>query len=220
MSDQKCGVDDRLYRDALTRLLEAWLNILTDSENCPRDLIQPVVTDIFNCFLKAHLSPPEGFRQPIQADDGIEEDEESDTDQFKDQLQSIGVFGRFILPHAVPIITQLLFFKCQALQQQIESVASNKAPRESLEPIFEDLHWGILIAGHTIAFEALGETNLIPTEINDFSIAADANPGASALAFEKAFQMVPLEENVDPIVRLDSLVLAWVLLTLLTNRMY
>lgn len=178
------------------------MNILTDTENFPKQIVQPIVTDIFNCYLKAHLSPPEGFRQLVATADESEEDEESDTNQFRDQLQAVGVFGRFILPHSVPIITQLLIFKCQALQKQIEIVASQAAPRESLEPIYEDIHWGILMAGHILAFDGLGETNLVPSEIHDYSIAADKDPDLSAAAFEKSFQMVNVEENVDPIVRL------------------
>lgn len=143
------------------------------------------------------------FKAPADTN-GIEDDEEeSDTNQFRDQLQAVGVFGRFILPHAVPIITQLLCFKCQALQTQIELVASQSAPKESLESIYEDLHWGILIAGHLLAFDGLGETNLIPSEINEFSMTAAGNPELSAIAFEKAFQMIPIAdgENIDPIIR-------------------
>ncbi len=179
------------------------MNILTDTENFPKQIVQPIVTDIFNCYLKAHLSPPEGFRLPVASDDGIEEDEETDTNQFRDQLQAVGVFGRFILPHSIPIITQLLLFKCQALQAQIETVAGQTAPRESLEPIYEDIHWGILIAGHLLAFDGVGETNLIPSEINEYSISTQANPDLSSAAFEQAFQMIPVEDNnVDPIVKL------------------
>lgn len=86
----------------------------------------------------------------------------------------------------------------------MELVASNAAQQDTLTPIFEDLHWGILIAGHVLAFDGLGETNLIPAEINEASLETRANPDTSALAFEKSFQMIPaaMEENVDPIVRL------------------
>jgi hypothetical protein len=181
------------------------MNILTDTENISKVIVQPIATDIFNCFLKAHLSPPDGFRQPCSAEAGTEEDEESDTNQFRDQLQAIGVFGRFILPYTVPIITQLIGFKCQALQKQLEAVAGQTAPRESLEPIFEDLHWGVLIAGHILAFDGLGETNLIPSEISDYSIAAGGNPEISATAFGKAFQLEAVVDNVDPVVRYNVL---------------
>lgn len=179
------------------------MNILTDTENFPKEILTPIVTDIFNCYLSAHLSPPEGFRQPIAADDGIEEDEEdSDASQFHDQLQAIGIFGRFILPHSVPVITHLIKFKCQKLQAQISTVADHTAQRESLEPLYEDLHWVVLIAGHILAFDGHGETNLVPSEILDYSISSSGTPDASAVAFEKAFQMVYVDENnVDPVVQ-------------------
>ncbi|ODN03763.1 Exportin-4 [Orchesella cincta] len=210
IEEGKVGVDDRVYRESLTRVLEAWMNILTDTENVPKEVVQPIVTSIFNHYLQAHLSPPEGFRQPIphNADDS-EDEEDLDTNQFRDQLQAAGIFGRFILHHSVPILTQLLSFKCQALQKQMELVASNVAQRETLNPIFEDLHWGILIAGHVLAFDGLGETNLIPAEINEMSLETRANPDTSAVAFEKSFEMIAAgaEESVDPIVRLVSCVI-------------
>jgi len=58
-------VDDRVYRESLTKVLEAWMNILTESENVPNDVVQPIATNIFNTYVQAHLSPPEGFRQPV-----------------------------------------------------------------------------------------------------------------------------------------------------------
>lgn len=124
-------------------------------------------------------------------------------------MQAAGIFGRFILPHSVPILTQLLSYKCQALQKQLELVASNAAQQDTLTQIFEDLHWGILIAGHVLAFDGLGETNLIPAEINETSLETRANPDASALAFEKSFQMIHAtpEDNVDPVVKLVSCVI-------------
>lgn len=55
-----------MYRESLTRVLEAWMNILTDTENVPKEVVQPIVTNIFNHYLQAHLSPPEGFRLPVR----------------------------------------------------------------------------------------------------------------------------------------------------------
>jgi hypothetical protein len=139
-----------------------------------------------------------------EEEDGIEDDEEEgDTNQFRDQLQAVGIFARFILPHSVPILTNLLTFKCQALQKQIELVASQAAPRETLEMIYEDLHWGILMAGHLIAYDGMGETNLIPSEINEYSMSTQANPDLSAKAFTDSFQMISVgnADNVDPIVK-------------------
>jgi hypothetical protein len=62
---QTSNVDDKLYRESLTRVLEAWMDILTENEHVPKEMVQPIVTDIFNSYLKAHLSPPEGFRRPV-----------------------------------------------------------------------------------------------------------------------------------------------------------
>jgi len=199
-------VDDKIYRESLTRVLEAWMDILTENEHVPKEMVQPIVTDIFNAYLKAHISPPEGFRVPVtdNAGDGFDDEEEdSDTNQFRDQLQAVGIFARFILPHSIPILTNLLTFKCQALQKQIELVASQRAPQDTLNCIYEDLHWGILMAGHLLAYDATGETNLLPTEVNEFSLIANGDPDLSAKAFTNSFEMIPVSDsdNVDPIVR-------------------
>lgn len=125
------------------------MNILTDTDaNGPRDVLSPVAMNIFNAFLQAHLSPPEGFRQSAEViNEDIEDEDENDSVVFRDQLQAIGVFGRFILQHSIPILSNLLSFKCQAFQTQVERVASQAAARDSLDLLNEDLHWSLLIAG-------------------------------------------------------------------------
>ena len=40
----------------------------------------------------------------------------------------------------------------------------------SLENLYEDLHWLILLAGHVLCMEAEAETALIPSEIMRYSM--------------------------------------------------
>lgn len=142
-----------MYRESLTRVLEAWMNILTDTDaNGPRDVLSPVATSIFNAYLQAHLSPPEGFRQSSEIiNEDVESEDENDAVLFRDQLQAIGVFGRFILQHSIPVLSNLLSFKCQAFQTQVERVAGQTAGRESLDLLNEDLHWILLISGQFLS---------------------------------------------------------------------
>jgi hypothetical protein len=47
--------------------------------------------------------------------------------------------------------------------------------QHALGSLFEDLHWLLLISGHTIALDSDGETPVIPQEILKHSIAQAAN---------------------------------------------
>ena len=202
------------------------MNILTDTDaNGPRDVLSPVATSIFNAYLQAHLSPPEGFRQSSEIiNEDVESEDENDAVLFRDQLQAIGVFGRFILQHSIPVLSNLLSFKCQAFQTQVERVAGQTAGRDSLDLLNEDLHWILLIsgelfsiwlkdqffllrniAGHTLAFDGLGETNLIPSEIIEASSRnTTASAEVSVMAIQNAFQLLPIPDSneVDPVVGL------------------
>lgn len=50
-----------------------------------------------------------------------------------------------------------------------------------LDSIFEDLHWTILIAGHTLCMESEGETALIPSEIMQHSMKLCSKTGKADL---------------------------------------
>jgi hypothetical protein len=132
-----------------------------------------------------------------------DDDEDRDAVEFSDQLQAIGLFARFVVSHSIPLLTNLLTFKCQAFQSQLERMASGDGSvKDLLTTTYEDLHWAILIAGYTISFEGVGETNLIPSEVVHLSINSASNTERSVAAIQNALNLqMSGEENVDPVVK-------------------
>ena len=132
-----------------------------------------------------------------------QDDDERDSIQFSDQLQAIGLFARFVISHSIPLLTNLLTFKCQAFQTQLERVAAgDTVAKDQLTVTYEDLHWILLIAGNSISFEGVGETNLIPSELVHLSISSASNADNSEACLQGSLnlQMVG-DDTVDPVVR-------------------
>lgn len=85
-------------------MLEAWTNILQDCSSSD-NLLANSATRIFNTYLQCHLAPPEGSRKCINyAPEDIEDNEDNDRIKFRDQLQTIGLFGRLVPDHSFPIL--------------------------------------------------------------------------------------------------------------------
>lgn len=142
-------------------------------------------SSFFNFFL--------GLR-PTENDEEIVEHEERDRDRFRDQLQIMGNIAREVLPHSLPILTKLLEDKIrtyavmlQALYQANQALSENSKELKALENIFEDLHWLLLITCHTVAVESDGETNLIPSEINELS---QSNIAKGQTDLNKSLQLI------------------------------
>ncbi|XP_069695986.1 exportin-4-like isoform X2 [Periplaneta americana] len=173
--EESLCAEDRLYMEAFDHMLEAWISVLHDSQVFPKDFCKQSSMQIFNTYLKCHLSPPDGTRgQGRELDvEEIDETEEDDRTKFKDQLQTIGSFGRQVPAHSLPLLAKLLENRTNRLQGQLQRIHSqcmNISDTNILNCLFEDIHWLVLIAGHVISMDSEGETALIPSEIMHYSI--------------------------------------------------
>lgn len=78
--------------EAVDRIFDTWLCILTSIHKFPPEYCKQSSVQIFNTYVRCHLSPPEGLRnfgsKPLTEE--IAEVEEDDKVKFKDQLQIIG----------------------------------------------------------------------------------------------------------------------------------
>lgn len=159
-------------------MLEAWTAILQQyneeqTGSLDRNLRECCVR-IFNTYIQCHLGPEDGCRQnPSDEIEEIEDNEDNDRVRFKDQLQTIGLFGRFIPSHALPLLYKLLEVRIEKLANhlnQIQSRPMNISEANYLDNLFEDIHWIILISGHVLCMDSDGETPMIPSEIMRYSI--------------------------------------------------
>uniref|UniRef100_A0A1Y1LNF7 Exportin-4 n=1 Tax=Photinus pyralis TaxID=7054 RepID=A0A1Y1LNF7_PHOPY len=97
------SADDKYYVEAFDNMLEAWTSVFQDYSN-GNDNIYQSATRIFNSYLQCHLAPPEGSRMQEKDNEEIEDNEDNDRIKFKDQLQIIGMFGRMVPLHCLPIL--------------------------------------------------------------------------------------------------------------------
>ncbi|KAJ8985759.1 hypothetical protein NQ317_014412 [Molorchus minor] len=154
--------DDTYFSDAFDNMLEAWTTIIQEFGNSLDSSLVECSKRIFNKYVQCHLAPPDGCRQSNNGEvDDIEDNEDNDRIKFRDQLQTMGVFGRVIPSHSLPVLYKLLEARIEKLVshvQAMQSRAMNISEATSLENLFEDVHWIILISGHVLCMDSDGET--------------------------------------------------------------
>lgn len=132
--------------------------------------------EILNTFIKCHLGAPDGIRGEGRSDgveEDIEETEEDDKTKFRDQLSSIGGFSRSVASHSLQLLARLLEDRITHFSthlQRMHGQSLNQSDHQMLGYLFEDLHWLLLISGHTLTLDSEGETAIIPQEILHHSI--------------------------------------------------
>lgn len=91
--------------EAFENMLEAWTTIIPEFSENLNDLLLQSSTQIFNTYLQCHLAPTDGSRHTNDQEvEEIEDNEDNDRIKFKDQLQTIGMFGRIIPSYTLPIL--------------------------------------------------------------------------------------------------------------------
>lgn len=156
--------------EGFENMLEAWTSIIPEYSESANEILVQSSTQIFNAYLKCHLAPPDGCRGNNEEE--VDDMEDNDRIKFKDQLQTIGMFGRIILSHSLPVLctflenrTYLLRSNLYKMQQRAMTIAESNY----LDNLFEDIHWITLISGHILCMDCDGETPLIPSEIIQYS---------------------------------------------------
>lgn len=85
----------------------------------------------------------------------------------------LGSFGRRVPSYALNLLTQLLEDRIQKLRDNLNTIVGQNEPFSrppSMDDLYEDLHWLVLIAGHVLCMETKGETSLMPLEITRCSM--------------------------------------------------
>lgn len=169
--------DDCMYMEAFESILETWVSATTDAITpiFPIELSKQSGIQIFNTYLQYHLSPPDGTRGVGSKElnnEEIDANEEDDRSKFEDQLQIIGNFGRQVLNHTLPLLSRLLEDRTSKLKAQLNRLVGqlNITDLSSIEHLYEDLHWLVLISGHVLCMESDGEVPMIPSEIMVYSM--------------------------------------------------
>lgn len=101
--------EDKYYIESFDGMLEAWTNILQEYQSSTDKLLSNSATQILNTYLQCHLAPPDGMRKSSEDEvEEIEDNEDNDRIKFRDQLQTIGMFGRVVPEHSLAVIHRLV----------------------------------------------------------------------------------------------------------------
>ncbi|XP_038078024.1 exportin-4-like isoform X2 [Patiria miniata] len=217
--------DDQQYMEAYDKLLECWLSLLDNAAKFPDGYFKPHATQIFNLYLQCHLGAPDGLRnlrengESSDDEEEINEVEEDDRELFEEQLGCIGVLGRAIPEHSIPLLSKILEDRVTSLQTHLMRLQHHRTGAaashnldldqnmKQIHFLYEDLHWLLLITGFILANESKGETPMVPAEIMQYSIGqacnVDVQKSLHALTSSTNIsQPIVHDEKVDKVVRL------------------
>ncbi|XP_063703188.1 exportin-4-like [Culicoides brevitarsis] len=209
--------ESSLFMEAFENNLESWVLLLQSKEDLPTDFLSQFVIQIFNKYVQAHLSPPEGIRMNDSDHEEFTEDTEKDRVRYKEQLVIIGTFAREVIAHSLPILAKLLEDKIRTFAVMLQTLYTanvNITEKETtaLQNIFEDIHWLLLLTAYTIGNDSEGETALIPPEINQYCQARfqtgtiDINKSLELIAKpdKDIAEIFQDPEQADPILRITA----------------
>ncbi|XP_029049144.1 exportin-4-like [Osmia bicornis bicornis] len=167
-------VGDCLYTEALDALFDAWAYILSGKNRYPSEFYKRSSSQIFDIYLRCHLSPPQGIRNVEDKDLEKEEhdNEENDRERFKENLQIIGLFGRQVPHHSLPLLAQLIEDRISKLRENLNMLVgqTESLKNNCMIKLYEDIHWLVLIIGNILCMESDGEVALIPSAITTYDM--------------------------------------------------
>ncbi|CAF1221141.1 unnamed protein product [Didymodactylos carnosus] len=173
-SHQQVNYDPAISKEAFDRILQAWARLLSGIDFGRFENLRTLAIEIFDSYLNSHLHSSSNNIVNEHEQDEDENNEDDDRELFSEQLISIGLFGRHIIDHALPLLTRLLLDRTQKLCTTMEmlTTTSTTVNVRDLDKINDDLHWLLLICGHVLTEEYLdsdSECATIPEAIMNFS---------------------------------------------------
>ena len=161
--------DPTIAKEAFDRLLQAWARLLYGIDFGRFANLRPLAIEIFDTYLQTHLHMNETDENNQEFDLSEDDSDEDDRDLFSEQLICIGLFGRHVIDHALPLLNRLLIDRTKKFYHIMNSSLTN-INTNVLDRINDDLHWLLLISGHVLTEEYdADEQKTIPEAIMQFS---------------------------------------------------
>lgn len=178
IKEEQNSSEEKYFIDAFDNMLEVWVSILQDTYSITGSTVNDYLIQIFDNYLQARLFPPHGVRKDDDEDssDAFVDGDNSDIkSRYKEQLQAVGLFGRQVLHHVLPLLATLIEQESSRLHEVMQKNQSNIQQDGSLPyKLHENLLWLVVIAGHVLSMDSDGEMSLIPSEIMRYSIGQNA----------------------------------------------
>uniref|UniRef100_A0A224Z5B7 Exportin-4 n=1 Tax=Rhipicephalus zambeziensis TaxID=60191 RepID=A0A224Z5B7_9ACAR len=205
------GDDAEQQQETLDHILDAWVPLLQEPQVFPAEPLKVATMRVFELYLRSRLAAPDGTRPPISDEEEVAEEDEDDRVRYRDQLSVVGMLGRHVLPHSLPLLCRVMEDRTQRLQELLQGQPQAGTPMTAAhKELLEDLHWIVLITGHLLTTVCDGETPLIPREVTQFSLNSGADTAATLSLLSRLGQadaVSSVQGNVDPVVRLIVAVL-------------
>ena len=150
--------------------------IIDDKEFHNQIVLKKCCTDIFTTYYRHHLSEPEGIRKIVSnVDEIIHDFEETDRLVYNDQLQVISYMAISLLDidFVVSCLVHIIDNRTNTLHEWVVN-CSNTASYNSIDvctvnSLFDDLSWSLLISEHFIGSSMKEISFAIPSEVIAYS---------------------------------------------------
>ena len=162
---------------------------------------------IFECFLKCHLTQPEGFRSiATEPEKDIQEFEEEDGQLFSEQLNAMGSIGRVDPKSSLNLLTEIMSLRVKQYQACLESMVRdpNSVSSSTWAGISEDVHWLLMISTATLCQCNYGEKEVMPPPLLKLSVNEGSDANKSVFALQNLDDSA---DFIDPVIRLIILIL-------------
>ena len=164
-------LEDSWFLDTADEILLMWASFtekleglssqeLSNLPNYPElgallNMLSQISSEIVKTYIEMRV-----LYDPTEEDD---EFEEKDLDVYGDQLLNISVLARLQVGEVVQKLVLVLTEKLDNLLNLFSNFQHSNAPL--MMKLQEQLHWGVLIAGHVLCDSAYGETPVIPDSL-------------------------------------------------------
>ncbi|KAG5668925.1 hypothetical protein PVAND_016835 [Polypedilum vanderplanki] len=189
---------DTVYTDASKSLLEAWLDVIDVVEFAFSEEVHHHARVIFDKFIECHIDGS-GTDQEVN-----EVKMKSEREANKEQLIIIGFLGRLNVQHS---LTQLALYT----EAKLNELCTCMENPDSVTKIFDALTWLIMISGHVLCMDAIGEKPLIPRDINQLSVQLSQehkiDSQSTLTTLQSSVQLQLPQDKCDPTVRIFANIL-------------
>ena len=179
------NMEDTWFLDAIDDMLFMWASIVGKTDELSRQELQQLMQEPLTGALLTLLSQisfeiVQGYiemRVVMEPSDDDDDDafDQKDVDSFSDQLLNISILARLKAGEVLGALSRVLSEKNAQLSSLMASTEAQSV--ETIMKLQEQIHWGILIAGHVLCDGAEGEMPQIPESL---LVLSSSSPGGSA----------------------------------------
>jgi hypothetical protein len=206
--------------EMLESVLGIWVRLVSEPSLFKGETLAHFIAPVVEAFLKSKLTAPEGWREECGDSEEFTAGFEDDKEECLEQLQSVCILAREIPFYVLPQLVELMCSRISRLVVIFLQPSSDGVL--SLNSLFEDLHWLMLVSGHIINNVSRDEASLIPHPIMSFSMSRSKELSQQCDVLHELIKMESqdlincyhqLMSSLDPVIAVPVAVLQWCQLT-------